>query len=284
MAAITKREIFLNGTLLHTISAPPFDKYVHPPLAIGTHTLMIKTYVDGVLAHESPVRTIFVPGPTPTEGVVSDYDFTSISGNLIDIIGAHNGTLFGGITRSGVDFDFDGTTGYIEIPDNDDHSFTDVNGDLPFTIRMVVTLKNLTGRQWIISRRKDTATGQEYQIALFDGSLMFSLIDSTGTMMQLNYATTGLAINTKYHLVCKYDGSKTRGGMKMYLNGVLLSPTIGGSSTYAGMPNTTSKTLIGRGEFNSSFFANFKIEKLRIHKGYEWTAENITKDYNALMV
>ena len=288
MAQITKREIFIDGILSQTLTAPPFDKITLPPMSSGTHTTYSKVYVNGALAVTEPTITFKVEFPTPIEGLVSDYTFDETTGGAIDTVGAHNGTVSGGVTRNGTSYVFDGTSGYVNIPDNDDHSFVDVAGnDTPFTIRMIINFTSLAGSQWIINRRGNTTTLQEFQIVNYGGQIQVFIYNKTGDVyIGRAFVNSEITAGVDYHFVTTYNGSGTSDGVSMYFNKVEKDAFNEEKNiiSYESTQNAANETVIGRAAFNSSFYFNGSIKKLRIHKGYNWNKKEIDKDFTQVMV
>jgi len=216
-------------------------------------------------------------------GVVADYNFNETTGDLIDSVNGYNGTLFGSIARNGSKYTFNGANTYINIPDNNDFSFNDAGVDVPFTIRLKMTFDSLEN-SWIINKRDDTSTGtQEWQLILYQGDLQFMMFDkASSNSIKAEVPTSNLAVGPSYHIVVKYDGSTNASGLKLILNKDATLFTNTGDPSFSGTPNTTSKVVIGKSGF-SSFYSTSKIDSIRIHKGYEWTTQEISDDFNSIM-
>jgi len=224
----------------------------------------------------------------PTTGLVADYNFNETAGDLIDSVNGYNGTLFGSIARDGSKYTFNGANTYIEIPDNDDFSFNNAGVDVPFTIRLKMTFDSLENG-WIISRRDQTTVGsQEWQIYYYGGDLSFQMYDKSVLTSSLKKEIDGtnLTVGTSYQIVVKYDGSTNATGLKFILNKDETLAVDTGDSSISGTANSDSKVIIGKVGFstNTDFYSTSKIDSIRIHKGYEWTTQEISDDFDAIMI
>lgn len=293
MAQITKREIFIDTVLSQTLTTPPFDKIVLPPLSIGTHTVYSKVYVDGVLAVTEPTVTFqveeYVPPVVVPTGIVSNYEFEEASGDLIDSINGYNGTVNGTVTRqvvgaSGNCYSFPGlSTAFISIPSQAAHSFVNSEGaELPFTIRMQIQPDDLTADGWIISKRDNTTNAQEWQVMMYEDAVQiwchrndFSI--AIGRKIPIAELTPG----QMNHIVFTYDGSKARVGFQGYVNGNLVTTLNGGNAnSYPGMSKTNATVTIGKAAFTGSFNYAGKVDSIVIDRGNEWTAQQVLDDFN----
>jgi len=219
----------------------------------------------------------------PTTGLVADYNFNETTGDLIDSVNGYNGALFGSIARNGSKYTFNGANTYINIPDNDDFSFNDAGVDVPFTIRLKMTFDSLADG-WIINKRDSTSPGsQEWQLILYQGDLQFMMFDKSSSLyLGKKIAGANITVGTSYHIVVKYDGSTNASGLKLILNKNETIFTDIGDPSFSGTPNNTSKVVIGKPGFGS-FYSTSKIDSIRIHKGYEWTTQEISNDFDAIM-
>jgi len=132
-------------------------------------------------------------------------------GNANDIIGSDNGTLIGGVTfapgKVGQAFSFDGSTGYVQVPDSPS---LDITGSL--TLDVWVQL-NRVGYQYIMAKG-DNFTGalDEYQL-IASGTVEFALGD--GTNIYELFGKTPLNAGEWYNIAAVYDGST----QIIYVNG-----------------------------------------------------------------
>jgi len=233
----------------------------------------------------NPYRHTAPSTGAPTTGLVADYNFNETSGDLIDSVNGYNGTLFGSIARDGSKYTFNGSNTYIEIPDNDDFSFNDSVGDVPFTIRVKITFDSFENG-WIINKRDETTAGmQEWQIFIYQGNLTVAIHDKSNnsSLLKAEINTSNLTIGTSYHILAKYDGSTNSSGLKLILNKDETLAVDTGSSSINGSINSISKVLIGKPGFGTLYSAS-KIDSIRIHKGYEWTTQEISDDFDSIMI
>lgn len=67
----------------------------------------------------------------------ASWQFNETSGSAVDSSGnANSGTLHGGITRTGTGYDFDGSTGYVSVPDSS--TLDPGAGNIALTVRFNV--------------------------------------------------------------------------------------------------------------------------------------------------
>jgi len=107
--------------------------------------------------------------------------------------------------------------------------------------------------------------------------------DNSGISLKKHIDGANLTVGTSYHIVIKYDGSGLSSGLKFTLNKDENIAVDSGSSSISEMGNTTSKVFIGKSGF-ASFYADIKIDSIRVHKGYEWTTQEISDDFDAIMI
>lgn len=225
--------------------------------------------------------------PTPTLGLISHYSFEEMDGLTIDSQSAQNGSPSSGVTRgypgiSNYTYKFSGSNGEIIIPDNDDHSMVDTNGDLPFTIRLWVKFDQVKDT-WFVMRRGKSSSYCEYQLFYYQGNLGFSLFeDGRNISIGRNYSWSPVT-GKWYHMVTTYDGSKNVAGIKIYLDAVRVDTVNANSATtYSGMVNTNTTTMLGSGSpWNSSLNIKGYIDELSIYKDYCWTDSEVLGDYNS---
>ena len=233
----------------------------------------------------NPYRNGVAPSKgTPITGLVASYNFNETTGDLIDSVNGYNGTLFGSIVRDGSKYTFNGSNTYIEIPENNDFSFNNAGVDVPFTIRLKITFDSFQNG-WIINKRGfTTPSGQEWQVYVYQEKLSVSIFDkniSTSLIRKIN--TTSLVVGISYQIVVKYDGSGNASGLKFILNKDENISYNDGATSISGTGNTLAKVIIGKPGF-ASLYSKSKIDDIVIYKGYEWTTQDISNDYDAIMI
>ena len=234
------------------------------------------------------IWTSFIENP-PLTGVVSNYSFDTKASAAIDDIGGYNGVLINNITTG-----FEGIRGLthrmggntpaqrIEVPDNDAHSFVDMSGDTSFTMRLWVKFATVKDT-WFIMRRGQNSTSVEYQFLYYQNEIILQTFQGGGGSVYIGRGSSWTPVKNRwYHLVAKYDGSKTSAGLKIYVDGVRFD-TIekGNSSTYTGMSNTGTITNFGSASpWNNAMYLDGYLDEIRMYKGYEWSEAEILADYN----
>lgn len=166
------------------------------------------------------------------------------------------------------------------------YSFNSGGSDLPFSVELWVYLTAVgVESQFLISKRA-AGTDREWDISLSSpgGFVEFSLYTSGGVTNFLRArSTTALSTSQWYHLICTYDGSKTLAGIKIYLNGSLLSQTSQGSGTYTGMTTySTSNLTLGNvaKASNSSVSLKGYCNQISIWSR-QLSQSDVTKMYNS---
>jgi len=253
-------------------------------LASGAHTITVEAWNGAALiSTQTKNITIAAVAGTPTTGVVANYEFNETTGGLIDSINAYNGLVNGTMGRNGTVYDF-GVDTYVLIDDKDDFSFRGATDDVPYTIRLKISFDAFTNG-WVISKRDGVLNDFEYQLYVYDSILNFMLSDGSGNNnLTVSIPTTGLVTGTYYHIVVTYDGSKTAAGLKMSINKSETGTSSVMAGSYVGAVNSPSKLILGRAEFTQGFYGNFKMDSLRFHKNYKWSAAEISNDFDAIMV
>jgi hypothetical protein len=223
--------------------------------------------------------------------LVGYYPFNS---NANDLSGkGYNGSPVGiptygtGKVGNAINFGNDATLRYVNIPDNNDFSFTNGTTDLPFTISMWVNFSafNSVG-SWFINKRSALNNGNdEWQFVFFQNRVQFYKFQFNNNSIFQNIASSlnPFLLNTWYHICYTDSGSGAVGSGKLYINGSLntaINANSGG--TYTRMNNGTNLTRIGVNSFNP-LEINLKhkglIDELAIWKNRELTATEVAELY-----
>ena len=235
----------------------------------------------------TPNYTIF--GRSYAKGLlnrlVAYYKFDS---NALDSVGGNNGNIIGtptfplGKIGGGIDFGNNNSLNYVDIPDSDDFSFTNGGGnDVPYTISMWVKFDAISSTgNWLISKRGSVDV-YEWQIAYYQNNFIVTKFSDNSTYQGIRSIVAPINYTDWYHLAYTDDGTKLHSGMKLYLNGVLLSVTNTANGTYTGMNNGGQFVRIGDGAFSNGLKHKGKIDELGIWKGYALTQGEITSLYNS---
>lgn len=222
------------------------------------------------------------------ENLVAYYPFNS---NANDFSGkGYNGSLIGsptfvsGKVSNAINFENDTVLRYVDIPDNNDFSFTNGTTDVPFSISLWVNFSSFsTSGNWLINKRNSTSSGDEWQFCYTYSRLFFSKFQFNNNSIYQEVGTyiNPFNLNTWYHICYTDNGSALTSGCKLYINGVLSNTVQSGSGVYTRMNNGTSPTKIG---LSWNLSANLKhkglIDELSIWKNRELTATEVLELYN----
>ena len=197
-----------------------------------------------------------------------------------------NGNVTVSLTSNkALDFE-QGNSDYVSVPDSNDYSFTNGAGtDMPFTIMGWVKPENNAGTQMLVGKAYTAAT-LEWGVSLQPTGEFYFFLSNTNLSAYIRKTSVAQLPDASYsHIAVTYSGSETLTGMKMYLDGELLTNTTNVSvGAYAGMANTTSLLEFGRqyggggaGNFLDGVLSNWKIYKNRVLSEAE-----ILADYNGI--
>ncbi|MBW2992712.1 LamG domain-containing protein, partial [Candidatus Woesearchaeota archaeon] len=149
-------------------------------------------------------------------------------------------------------YEFDGVDDYINLTDKDEFSFGDGTTDKPFSIEVRVKWTQTPSSDFIISKMNwDSPSLREWGIYRYEAGadirLQFFLVDaSTGAILGRYVGNWTPTVGTWYHIVSTYDGSGSQNGIKIYVDGSLMTLTDAVSGSYTAMENTNQPLLIGR--------------------------------------
>ena len=175
---------------------------------------------------------------------------------------------------SNYSIDFNGSSQYLDLGDDDIFSFGNSTDDSPFSISAWIYMNDATSFRIL---NKYNAPNYEYQFDLSSSDkLQFYIFDGS------NYRGVGydsaLSINQWYHVVATYDGrggSSAQSGMVLYVNGSPVNDITYSSGSYTAMHNTTAPVNIGR---IASSYANGKIDAVSIFD-YALSSSQVTTLY-----
>lgn len=214
-------------------------------------------------------------------GLVFVVDFEADSDSAIN---SHTGTdidisYVSGKIGNGADFN--GTTSHIDYADSDDFSFTNGVNDLPFSIEMWVNFDNNVASQFLFNKQSG-ASNKEYIIAWNGTDLTIILISPTSasTYIRANHTFTP-NISQWYQFGFTYDGSGDEDGIKIYVDGTLVSTTNIQQNTYPLMSNGNSILSLGYNHSASSAYFDGQMDLLRVWKNRELTASEMSQLYNS---
>ncbi len=198
-----------------------------------------------------------------TDGLVAYYPF---NGNANDASGnGHNGTVYGGTTmttnrfgQANAAYDFDGSTGYIGIPQNSVLNSLTTN----FTLSAWIWQRESITNGYRILDKETAGNGDGWS---FD---TYNCIDQTGNRLRLEGANANNSCNvpgeTEYSLMQWHHVVATVSGTngKVYLDG-----TLEGSGNAGNIPVNTLDVYIGLAHpgRGSGFWFNGHIDDVRIY-------------------
>ena len=205
---------------------------------------------------------ILLDPPAPLQ-LVADYQFNN---NLIDSVGGNNGTgtnISYNVGDNGNEAVFNGSSSFVEIPDNDAFTFTDGVNDLPFRMELVVKMNNSSNTQQIINKR-NPSNNSEYMLQFGANQFYFILLTQNAQQVIQKRCDFVQSSDDYYNIILKYDGTKSVDGMSINVNGLEGDFTFG--TTYNGMTNTNAPIILGRRGWQSSNFLNGAISQIKVYK------------------
>jgi hypothetical protein len=166
-------------------------------------------------------------------------------------------------------YSFDGVNDYMIVPDSDRFTFSDINGDLPFTVKFKFILNNNNDDAWFINKRDGSTTNCEWQIVYFQGTIGIYLFSGgSNVIYRRGYFNFVPELGTVYNIKIAYSGQI--GEINIFINGIQQTTTMGGSGLYVKMINTSSKLTIGSAGFNpihTAYTLNGGLTDIEIWKG-----------------
>ena len=204
--------------------------------------------------------------------IIARYDFNN---NLIDSVGGNNG-IGSNISYQNNELVFNRPINPSVLINNlGAFDFTDGINDLPFKIETSIILNSLPSNDanpsnYIIGKRDNTSTLQNYQFLVRENGFDFGLLSTnpTGVIGVNNRFSQNLSLNISYDITITYDGSKTKEGLKMVVNGIEQVGNID-NLNYTGQELTGSDVYLGIAGFALStnrFYLDAKMDYLKIYK------------------
>jgi len=215
--------------------------------------------------------------------VVTSSDTPELNYSQLDI----RSFSFGG-GSSGTEYPHIKTVSSTNAPfASDDHSFTDGTKDLPFSVSFWIKPQATSAQQYVISKINSAAplSGYEWSIEI-NGKTLKTILNGVGAASKyLQWERVGdISAGDWYHIVATYNGSENVTGIKMYSNGIVISPSSLTSNAYTGMSKTSTPICIGN-KFDSTAFAAVSSEEYDglIHSVAIWKNRELTSaEINAL--
>lgn len=220
----------------------------------------------------------------PTENIIQ---YNKFDNNLIATVGNNGAGTNVDYALGKVGDAVDLTTGnpsLVNFGDDDMYSFTDGTNDLPFSISIWINIPDLptTGQHMNIISKQSSGSIKEFYIQLHAGtpSIWFYLRSNGSGNNDIArteaYPTGGFLIDTWYHIVCTYNGSKSPSGINIYINTELKGNTTS-SGTYTGMSNSSAPLRLGVINSNAFNFRGYMDEFAMFDK--ELSLEEVKRIY-----
>jgi alpha-tubulin suppressor-like RCC1 family protein len=183
-----------------------------------------------LLAATATTQTLEASCTPPPAGIVG---WLPAEGNANDIIGGDNGTLEGGATFApgevGLGFRFDGTNGYVQIPDS--AALKPANVTVEAWIWLDPNVSPSSNEQIIFKQNSWSYYFEGYTILkahIDNGNGTFtdhfqSVVSANGNQIAIN-SITAVQRGVWYHVATTYDGNQ----LTLYVNGVAEASAIAG--------------------------------------------------------
>lgn len=145
-----------------------------------------------------------------------------VEGNkLIDLKGAYNGTLVGGVLIEdhpslGKYLNFDGVTGYVSH--GNVLNLTDTTK--PITFLATIKIRSIAVHQMIVAKQVllGNLPGYQFYIEAATGRAFLELLYGIGNSARIR-TSNSIPVDKLFQIGFSYDGSKNTSGMKIYVNG-----------------------------------------------------------------
>jgi RHS repeat-associated protein len=220
-----------NGTNISGATSPTLTLFDVGTNKVGNYTVLVTNWN---YALTSWVATLsFLPCTyTPSPGLIA---WWRAEGDATDVYGSNNATLGGGATAGatgmvGQAFSFDGTNGYVDVPDSPALRPTNLTIEawvLFNSSNSTHTTSVSNGTEYIVFRQNTNSTGIEgFDLAKkrFNGQdrFVFEVTSSGATnVLQLQSTNTVVTTGTWYHVA----GVRGTNFLQLYVNGQLQGQT-----------------------------------------------------------
>lgn len=246
----------ISGGLPHGLSLSSSGLLTGTPTSAGTFTFTVRLTDTGVqdLIGERTYTMILSGSPTTISGLVSLWRG---EGNANDSIGTNHATLNGTVTYApglvGQAFSFNGTDGYVALPDNVFPIPTTGTGTTPFSFEL--WFKVASGGGGVILSQQESSpygTAGGYVPAIYIGTdrrLRASLFWRNSTTPAASFPASLTDSDHFHHLVVTFDGARE----KTYLDGTPGSDTAFAQTGYGA---GTYRYSLGTGNTAGSWPSN----------------------------
>jgi hypothetical protein len=149
---------------------------------------------------------------------------------------------------SGYYVHLDGTDEEFDVADDDIFTFGNGSIDYPFTVLALINPDTVSGVDTIIGKWDETTADplREWIFQLNAGKIEALLLDESSNGQIGRTDGSALTAGTWYLVGVTYNGSRSNGGIRLYVNGVDQTDAVDNESgTYTAMENTATKPTIG---------------------------------------
>lgn len=181
--------------------------------------------------------------------------------NEVPVIG--DGTITGATQVSGVSgnaLNFVANQ-YVTVPYNSHYFY--VSPDAPVSCSCFINFTTVGASGW---QRIFTVGNWDEQITLHvnGGKLTFIILHHWGDRYLAKTSVATLSNDTTYHVGMSYDGSRTAGGIQLYINGIKLTDVTTNDTLSGATPNTAYPLYIGNSSDSSNEFLNGWIDEFHM--------------------
>jgi hypothetical protein len=179
----------------------------------------------------------------------------------------------------------DGVDDRIMVGDYDVFTFSDADGDLPFSISAWIYVNDVsTDIGTIVGKFAFSSTGNEWMFKQELGSLHFYMYDfsksGTGDQKRIIASSATITSNTWHHVVITCDGGSSAPGYTLYTDGSVTAGTATFTNNYEQVRNTGAPLTIGSADLGSGnrIFEDKIADVVIFNK--ELTSAEVTELYN----
>jgi hypothetical protein len=172
-------------------------------------------------------------GAAQAAGFGASWQFNEKSGAAVDSSGnQNNGTLHGGIVRTGTGYQFNGSSGYVSVPNS--ASLNPGSGNITLTVKFTLDSAPASGKDYDLVRKGLAGTkGGEYKMEVLSGGKALCRFFGTS-----GATVTGGSVATGTHVV---KCVKTSSSVKLIVDGT----TKDTASVAVGPISNTSAVALG---------------------------------------
>jgi hypothetical protein len=277
------KKLLIRGTIEEIMQILNTLKYTagpNPGLDVLTIRFKDESGQETLQTHIVEVGAAPIGGPLlpPLEGFLrlSPVCWYPGENNPYDREGGNHGTVHGGVSYAegvvGQSFNFDGTSGYVQVPSRNDLKFTG-----PFTVEAWIKFHSITPAcgDVLVAKGPDAPIAGDWLISVSENA---KLRPHLATSQNWNYFDCGTVLDpeTWYHVAMVYDGTTLKG----YVNGV----EDGSMAVFGTVLTSDNPMKIGayapvNGDWTKAFFPG-QVDELTIFNR-ALSAEELRNIYNA---